>query len=151
MPTEKQIETAARAMHDGPLGADDHDFDAPENASQRQWCLDMARAALESAQPRVKRLEWAEDRSTGFVPGRPAPIPGLPDEPARLLAITWFARANPFSFDYLITQLQRDGENPFILSCGLGEERFGSLDAAKAAAQADYEARILSALTTEGE
>lgn len=54
MPTEKQIEAAARAMHDGPLAADEHDFDAPENAKTRAWCLDMARAALETVQPRVK-------------------------------------------------------------------------------------------------
>lgn len=36
----------ARAMHDGPLGADDHVFDA--TTAQGNWCMDMARAALDA-------------------------------------------------------------------------------------------------------
>lgn len=38
----------AQAMHDGPLGADDHWFSA--STKQGGWCVDMARAALEVAE-----------------------------------------------------------------------------------------------------
>lgn len=56
MADDADLEKAAKAMHDGPLGADDHDFDAPENAEQRAWCIEMARAALDATQPRLRRV-----------------------------------------------------------------------------------------------
>lgn len=41
---DMHISKMAKAMHDGPLGADDHWFSAANE--QGAWCVDMARAAL---------------------------------------------------------------------------------------------------------
>lgn len=38
------ISKMAKAMHDGPLGADEHWFSAA--TEQGRWCIDMVRAAL---------------------------------------------------------------------------------------------------------
>lgn len=42
------VEARARAMHDGPLGADDHDFDAPESKKAADWCREMAEATMQA-------------------------------------------------------------------------------------------------------
>jgi hypothetical protein len=81
MATEADIEKAARAMHDGPLGADDHDFDAPENAKQRAWCIDMAKAALETAHPRLRRFRHWKRGTTYEVIGYGRVQSGLWVEP----------------------------------------------------------------------
>jgi len=51
--SESMITRAAKAIHDGPLGADDYTFDGPSKNEQEcsAWCRDVARAALEAMRP----------------------------------------------------------------------------------------------------
>lgn len=143
MPNEKQIEAAARAMHDGPLGADDNEFDAPENSRQRAWCMEMARAALETAEgvkPRVKPLVWSDDPDAGRCEG--------------IVEGDAFVVWSTSGFSYRIKERRQTDLTPYSCAVWYGGTiigGYGSQKEAKAAAQADYEARILSALTTEGD
>lgn len=46
--TKADVENAAKAFHDGELGGDDHDFDDPENASSREWCIAVVKQIVGS-------------------------------------------------------------------------------------------------------
>jgi hypothetical protein len=58
--TNTLVERVARAIHDGPLCADDHDFDAPENQKSADWCREVAQVAvnlsLEEAEGAAKKV-----------------------------------------------------------------------------------------------
>lgn len=100
----------------------DHEW-MRENRNKWQDAATIARRAEASAAVEVKALEWTKDNTIGGHGG-------------------WLGRCGDF------TRAVKMGwmiEKPYEF----GDQAFASLDAAKAAAQADYERRILSALTTE--
>ncbi|TIU94670.1 MAG: hypothetical protein E5W09_22585 [Mesorhizobium sp.] len=48
--SDAMVEAAAKAMHDGPLGADDEaEYTTDKSNRSAEWCRDMARAALSAA------------------------------------------------------------------------------------------------------
>lgn len=39
---QAMIDRAAQAFHDGPLGAEEHEFDDPANKKEADWCREVA-------------------------------------------------------------------------------------------------------------
>lgn len=140
MVSEKQIEAAARAAYEEAMDQA-LAFAQPKLIALKKekgligvWCQafssgweSSARVALAAAEvkPRVKPLEWHKSHTTSW------------DD-------DWH------TFLPLIYTIRCADENGWKWSHGGGFGYEYSPSAAKAAAQADYEARILSALTTEG-
>lgn len=130
MDKEKLIEIA-KAFHDGPLMAGDFEFDPEDKAGK--WCVEIVEfieAQLlshnsDSSEPvAVKPLEW-----------RLEPIPPMGE---------WLA-SSPVGL-YCIPI--GSGKLPLRFRDEKTLATFASLEEAKAAAQADYEARIHSALAS---
>lgn len=128
MPTSEQIEKAARAIAEAEGWALIADLSLPFSEGSRigkaMHKAKVALSAAEGVKPRVKPLAWAE-ASFGD---------------------TWYAKS--ILGEYAIWEIEngyfRAPDQPAGTRCD------GDLDAAKAAAQADYETRIFSALQ-EGE
>ncbi|NNW55470.1 MULTISPECIES: hypothetical protein [unclassified Roseobacter] len=90
----------ARAMHDGPLGADDHVFDA--TTAQGRWCMDMAQAALDAID--LSELTPTPEQ----VDGSPAPdLSPAPDHP-RLDYFRGFEAAREAAVQ-VVEQCNREG------------------------------------------
>lgn len=132
MVTEKQVEAAARAIAERELGMGD----APgviKSVVDARWqeYTDLARAALTAAgvKPRVKLLVWGE---TSY---------GSPES----FTVTGVYRINgAFDGGWSVPAPGRR-----MLVSSDGRQNFPTIEEAKAAAQADYEARIMSALEDE--
>ena len=57
-------EKVARAIHDGPLLADDYDFDAPKNKKASDWCREVADAAISIVLEEAAKV--ADEKSAFF-------------------------------------------------------------------------------------
>ena len=105
----------------------------------------MTPERLAAAGLRVKPLEWEYDVTTWGKRQKDGTSIEMPSAD-HWTAPTILLRGSYSIIRLVDERLVNKDEQPFRLGLGKGEVKFSTLEAAKAAAQADYEARILAAL-----